>query len=123
MILDNDNFLNYAMRHYDNPSCKTLDDFNEDVNRFVYVRKLLRRYEKIDIRLLLNHIIILYNVFENEACTAMLFFKIDKQHWEILASILDFLNYLPEVILPLNINTELIKKDEKTLGLLNEICR
>lgn len=124
-MLNNDNFVTYAMRHYDNPSCKTLNEFNEDLNRIRYLRKLLNRYleddDTVNFRLIVNHIFILYNVFDSNACTSMLFFKTEKHHWEILKPILDYMNYLPEYIVDVGINTELIISDEKTLDQLRNL--
>jgi hypothetical protein len=109
MKLCNETFIQYAMRHYENPGCKSVDDFNNDVLRFKYVKRLLNRYvedsSSVNFRLILNHIIILYNIFEQDACTAMLFFKLDPPHWEIIKPILGKLNYLPDVVLDLGINT------------------
>lgn len=122
-MLSVDNFVNYAMRHYDNPSCRTIDDFNEDIMKFTLVRKLLSKVENntVNIRLLLNHLTVLFNVFEREACVSMLFFKTDKAHWHYLVTILDYLNYLPEYVFDVGINTTLINKDDNMLTYLREI--
>lgn len=119
MILNSDNFISYAMKHYDNPSCRTLDEFNDDLNRFRYLKKLLNRYlagdENVNFRLIVNHIAILFNVFDYSACTAMLFFKTDKEHWVVIKPILAYLNYLPEFIPDLGINTNMIMDHDKTV--------
>ena len=124
-MLDNDNFVSFAMKHYESPSCVTIEDFNSDLSRFKYVRKIIHRYaedeSKIDIRLLLNHLITLFNIFERDACTAMLFFKIEKEFWGILAPMINYLNYLPELILPLNINTSLIQFNEDVSERLSKL--
>ena len=92
-----ENFTNFAMRNYANPHT-TLEDFKEDCNRFVDLNKLFGRYYRnndLKIRLILNHIVILYNVFDAEACTKMLFYKLKKEYWPGLKTILTFLNYMP----------------------------
>lgn len=124
MNLNDDNFISYAMKHYDNPSCKTLDEFNDDLSRFKYLKKLLNRYVAEDVnvnfRLIVNHIAILYNVFEYNACTTMLFFKTDKEHWGVIKPILAYMNYLPEFISDIGINTNMIECHKRTLDELKE---
>tara|TARA_Y100001970_G_scaffold272942_1_gene370365 strand:+ start:21079 stop:21438 length:360 start_codon:yes stop_codon:yes gene_type:complete len=97
-FLNDDNFLLFASKHYENPQGITYDDFLEDLKRFKYIKRLLKRYEKtgeLKTHLILNHIIILFNVF-GDASTPMLFHKIDEHHWSMLKSFLKYLNYLPE---------------------------
>ena len=97
--LDNDNFELYAAKHYRNLSCISTEEFYEDVARFKYVLRLLRRYRQSGIvqeRLILYHIIVIYNVFEIFAANKMMFFKIDEDLWPSLKSFLIYLNYLPE---------------------------
>lgn len=98
MILNDDNFLLFAMKNYDNQQCHTIEEFDEDLKKFLYLRKLLNRYKRdgdLKERLILNHIIVLYNLFGDSA-TEMLFFKIEKEYWSILATFLVYLNRLPE---------------------------
>lgn len=98
MVLTDDNFLLYAMHHYDNPQCHSIQEFEEDLKRFLYVKKLFSRYKssgELRERLILNHIIVLYNIF-GDAATTMLFHKIDKCHWDTLATFLVYINRLPE---------------------------
>tara|TARA_A100001515_G_C4538496_1_gene199374 strand:+ start:517 stop:879 length:363 start_codon:yes stop_codon:yes gene_type:complete len=97
--LNNDNFEIYAAQNYDNPACLTVADFKEDIARFKYINRLLRKYDEtgeIQIRLLLNHIIILFNVFEIRAANRMIFYRIDLKHWSIIKTILLYLNLLPD---------------------------
>ena len=97
--LDDTNFLNYAMRHYDNPECKSISEFQEDLNRTKYIKRLFRKYTttgELRERLLLNHIIIFYNVFGIEAATGILFYKLEKEFWSVLKTFLVYLNYFPE---------------------------
>jgi hypothetical protein len=100
MLTDSD-FLNYAMRHYDNPSCRTVNEFNNDLNRFKYLKKLFQRYTdkgEENFLLMLNHIMILFNVFEREACVRMLFFKVERCHWSLLKTFLVGLSFMPIMI-------------------------
>ena len=88
----------FAKRHYDNRGAGQ-EEFDDDMNRFKYLKRLFRKYDtskEFKARLIINHIIILANVFGIEAATTLLFFKIDKQHWSILKTVLIFLNYMPE---------------------------
>lgn len=98
MKLNEDNFLLFAMHHYDNQQCHSLQEFEEDLKRFLYLRKLLNRYKRdgeLKERLILNHIIVLYNLF-GENVTDMLFFKVEEEYWSALATFLIYLNRIPE---------------------------
>jgi len=97
--LDNENFEFFAAKHYSNPACLTVEDFKEDIARFKYVNRLLRKYDEtgdIQLRLLLNHIIIIFNVFDIRAANRMIFYRTDVKHWSIIKTILIYLNLLPE---------------------------
>jgi len=96
--LNEDNFLLFAIKHYENPQAVTKEDFDKDLNHFKYIKRLLKRYKKtgeLKTHLLINHFIILYNIF-GEATTPMLFFKIDKELWSSMKSFIIFLGKLPE---------------------------
>ena len=96
--LNDDNFLIFAIKSYDNRGCLGMSDLEEDLKRFKYIKRLFRRYETTDVlseRLILNHIIILNNLFGTEAATKMLFYKIDKKFWPQLKTFLVFLNFFP----------------------------
>jgi hypothetical protein len=96
--LNEDNFLLFAIKHYENPQAVTKDDFDKDLNHFKYIKRLLKRYKKsgeLKTHLILNHFIILYNIF-GEAATPMLFFKIERDLWSALKSFIIFMNRLPE---------------------------
>jgi len=96
--LNEDNFLLFAIKHYENPQAVTREDFDKDLNHFKYIKRLLKRYKnngELKTHLLLNHFIILYNIF-GEAATPMLFFKIEKELWSAVKSFIIFLNRLPE---------------------------
>ena len=89
----------FAKRHYDNPSDVNNEEFEDDMKRFKYLKRLFRKYDttrELKSRLIINHIIILANVFGIDAATTLLFFKIDRKHWSILKTILVFLHYMPE---------------------------
>jgi hypothetical protein len=99
--LTNENFLMYAIKHYDNPSCSGLKEFNDDLKRLRYIKRLLGRFQStgnIKERLIINHLVVLYNVFGVEAANSMLFFKIQERLWPELKTFLVFLNYMPENI-------------------------
>ena len=94
-----DNIMMFAMKHYDNPSCVDKKEFLDDMKRFKYLKRLFRKYDTskvLKIRLILNHIIVLANVFGVDASSTLLFFKIDRKHWPVLKTFLVYLNYMPE---------------------------
>jgi hypothetical protein len=93
-------FLQYAMHHYDNPQCSTLTEFEEDLKKFLYLKKLFTRYRKNDElkeRLILNHLIVLFNLFGDHA-SKMLFHKIEPHDWAILATFLVYIQRMPDDI-------------------------
>ena len=92
------NFLLFAIKHYENPQAVTKEDFDRDLNHFKYIKRLLKRYKnsgQLKTHLLLNHFIILYNIF-GEATTPMLFFKIERELWSAMKSFIIFLGRFPE---------------------------
>lgn len=101
--LTEDNVIIFAMKLYDKPNI-IMSEFDDDMKRFVYLKRLFYRYEKrgdIKERLILNHLVVLYNVFGIEA-TRLLFFYIEPKHFHILKTFLVFLNYMPERVLGIN---------------------
>ena len=93
-----DNFLLFAIKYHENPQAVTKKDFEKDLNHFKYIKRLLKRYKntgELKTHLLVNHFIILYNIF-GEATTPMLFFKIDQDLWPAMKSFIIFLNKFPE---------------------------
>ena len=93
--LTNGNYMMYALLHYDNPHCKDIKEFFEDIKRIHYVRRLLKRYYIEDVlkeRLILNHLITFYNVFEAKAATRILFFRVEKKFHPALKTFLVFIN-------------------------------
>ena len=96
--LNEDNFLLFAVKNYENPQAVTKEDFDKDLNHFKYIKRLLKRYKKdgeLRTHLLLNHFIILYNIF-GDAATPMLFFKIEPELWSVMKTFILFLNRLPD---------------------------
>ena len=121
--LNDNNFLLFAMNHYDNPQCHSLEEFDEDIKKFLYLKKLITRYRKdndLKERLILNHIIVLYNVFGQNA-TRMLFYKIDKDYWDVLVTFLYFLGHMPESLPEYNLILSDIKLDEKIIAVLRKL--
>ena len=96
--LTEENFLLFAIKNYENPQAVTKEDFDKDLNHFKYIKRLLKRYKntgQLKTHLLLNHFIILYNIF-GEATTPMLFFKIEKELWSTMKTFVIFLGKLPD---------------------------
>lgn len=99
--LNDDNFLMFAMKHYDNPQCKNIEEFHEDMNRIKYLKRLFRKYKTSGVlreRLILNHLIIFTNVFGIEAAARLLFLRIEEDLHIYLKTFLVFLNSLPSDI-------------------------
>ena len=96
--LNNKNFKLFAAQNYNNPECTDVEEFKNDLSRFKYLKRLLTRYEEhgeLQERLILNHIIVLYNVFGIPAANKMIWYKIEPEHWTYIKPFLVFLNYLP----------------------------
>lgn len=94
-----ENINMFAIKHYNNPTCVDEKEFLDDMKRFKYLKRLFRKYETskdLKMRLVINHIIILANVFGVDAATTLLFFKIERNHWSLLKTFLVFLGYMPE---------------------------
>lgn len=97
--LTNKNFKLYAAQHYNNPECTDVEEFQQDLNRFKYLKRLLTRYEltgELQERLILNHLIVLYNVFGIKPCNRMILFKINETHYHYIKPFLVYLHYLAE---------------------------
>ncbi len=98
IISSSDTFLLFAIKHYENPQAVTEDDFHKDLNHFKYIKRLLKRYKnsgQLKTHLLINHFIILYNIF-GDATTPMLFYKIERDLWSPMKTFIIFLNRLPD---------------------------
>ena len=92
-----ENVMMFAIKHYDNPQCEGEKEFHDDMKRFKYIKRLLRKHKESGIlkeRLLLNHIIVLNNLFGPEACVTLILFKIQREYWETLKSFLLYLKIL-----------------------------
>jgi len=114
--ITNENVIMFAIKHYDNPQCEGEKEFYDDMKRFKYIKRLLRKYKDTNVlkeRLLLNHIIVLYNLFGSEACVTLLLFKIQREYWGTLKSFLLFLNIIRDDELQ---NVEEDKTVSDTLG-------
>ena len=122
--LTEENYQIYAMQHYDNQECNSVEDFYEDINRIKYVKRLFRRYVKKDElreRLLINHIVSLSNVFGVEPATRLLFFKIENELWPILKTFLVLLSYMPERLKDPEVISSDIPLDERIVNTLRKI--
>ena len=126
--LDEANFFLYAAKHYENPYCYDTLEFYDDLNRFKYLKRLFSRYEEtgeLKERLILNHIIVLYNTFGVEPTTRMLFLKL-RGSYHVLKPFLVFLNYMPDVVRRIGIEgkdiiSSDIVMDEKIVDTLRQI--
>lgn len=95
------NFMMFAMKAYQNPHCLDIDEFHDDLKKTKYIKRLFNRYQssgELKERLIINHIMVLYNMFGLDAATKILFYKIDEQFWPELKTFLVYLNYMPERI-------------------------
>lgn len=121
--ISENNFILIAMHNYDNSQCTSLAEFEEDIKRFAYLKKLFSRYKENDDlkeRLILNHIIVLYNLF-GIVTTELLFFKIDKQYWDVLATFLVYLERMPEAVPEFGIKLSELQLDDKVIAALKDI--
>lgn len=121
--LNENNFLVYAMNHYDNPQCHSVQEFEEDLKRFLYLKKLFYRYrnkQELRERLILNHIIVLYNIF-GDSTTNMLFYKIDEDSWQALTTFLIYLGRMPDKVPEHNIISSDIGLDTDVITRLRKI--
>ena len=116
--ITNDNVMMFAIKHYDNPQCEGEKEFYDDMKRFKYIKRLLRKHKDTGVlkeRLLLNHIIVLNNLFGAEACVTLLLFKIQREYWETLKSFLLYLNIIREDEL------QHVKENKEILELLRKL--
>jgi len=124
--LNEDNFVMYAAKCYTSPNC-LMSEFEGDLKRTKYLKRLLRRYKvtkNLKERLILNHIIMLNNVFGVEATARILFFRIDEKDYDVLKTFLLYLNILPEMVHGIrgkNIRTDVIPVDMNVADILRKI--
>lgn len=121
--ITDDTFVIIAMQHYDNLQCTSVSEFEEDLKRFVYLKKLFGRYKDSgDLRekLIINHLIILHNVF-GVITTDLLFFKIDREYWNILATFLLYLGRMPTELPEVKMKLIDLTLDDKILDVLRKL--
>ena len=97
--LTSKNFKLYAAQHYNNPECLDVEEFQQDLNTFKYIKRLLKRYEltgDLQERLILNHLIVLFNVFGIKPGNRMIWYKVNEEHWHYIKPFLVYLHYLSE---------------------------
>jgi len=121
--LTNENYLMYALLHYDNPHCVDIKEYFEDVRKLKYIKRLFNRYKEDGVmkeRLILNHLISFYNVFENVAATRLLFFRVGEEYYSLLKTFLVFLNKMPDKINE-NLYSSDIQLDDKIIKILRNL--
>ena len=97
--MNESNYLLFAIKFYDNPQSVTREDFEDDLKRIKYIKRLLKRYKntgELKIHLILNHLTVLFNVFD-EAAVPLLFYNLEEELWPAIKSFLFFLNRIPEI--------------------------
>lgn len=122
--LNEKNFLLYAMQHYENPQCVEVEEFNDDLKKIKYIKRLFNQYAIEGVlkeRLLLNHIIVFYNVFSVEAATRILFYKLEEDVWPMLKTFLFYLNFLPDKIESINGRTILTTDIPMDQGIVDSL--
>ena len=118
--LTNSNYTLYAMKFYENPQCLSEDDFYNDIKILKYLKRLFNRYTlsgELKTRLILNHLIMFTNVFPPQVASRILFLKIPREHWSVLKTFLDYLNFMPDYLDKINDNY-VIKSKIKTIALV-----
>ena len=118
--LNESNYMLFAIKFYDNPQALTKDDFDDDLKRIKYIKRLLKRYKntgELKIHLILNHLTVLFNVF-NEAAVPLLFYNLEEDLWPYLKSFLIFLNRVSEY--PKS-QISFIEEDDGCLSLLKKV--
>jgi hypothetical protein len=124
--LNNDNVTIYAVKAYDRPNC-VMSEFKDDMKRFNYLKRLFKRYRKLNElreRLVLNHLVVLYNVFGPEVATRLLFYKMSKDDYSALKTYLVFLSVMPDKVRGIkgqDIISSDIPIDMKIAGILRDI--
>ena len=121
--LTEDNMMLYAAKAYDKPNC-IMSEFTEDMKKLNYLKRLFRRYRKhgeMRERLILNHIVVLYNLFGPEVTARLLFFSMSKEDYSILKTYLVFLNIMPDRIFGIN-GKDIISSDISVdMNIANEL--
>lgn len=121
-MLNKDNFVMVAMKAYDNPHCKTLIEFEEDLAKFSNLVRLMSKEQgSIETHLILNAVMTLLNIFEPSDCIKMMFFKVKKSDWSKLKTVLVYLDRMPENIPDLNIKSKDILTCQTMTNVLSKI--
>ena len=118
--LNEDNYLLFAIKFYDNPQAVTKEDFEDDLKRIKYIKRLLKRYKnngELKTHLILNHLTVLFNVF-NEAAVPLLFYNLEKDLWPSIKTFLIFLKRIPDYP---KTKIDVIKPDQTCLDNLNSV--
>ena len=119
--LNESNYLLFAIKFYDNPQAVTKEDFDDDLKKIKYIKRLLKRYKasgELKIHLILNHLTVLFNVF-NDAAVPLLFYNLEVEYWSVIKSFLIFLNRIPEY--PRSNTLDHIQHDEYCLSQLKQL--
>lgn len=119
-MINDSTFILTAMKFYDNCQCVSVKEFEEDLKKFLYIKKLFNRYyekKELKAKLIINHIIVLHNLF-GIATTELLFYKTEKKHWNLLATFLIFLDRMPRSIPEFGIDINSIDIDHHVLEIL-----
>ena len=123
--LNDENFMIFAIKAYNKPNC-VMSEFYEDLKRIKYVKRLFIKYHKnkeIKERFVINHLIVIYNVFGANSATRILFYKVDEKYYTILKTFLIFLNYMPKYVMGIkgkNIRSSEISVDLKLADILRK---
>ena len=118
--LNESNYMLFAIKFYDNPQAVTKDDFESDLKRIRYIKRLLKRYKntgELKIHFIMNHLIILFNVF-HDAAVPLLFYNLEQDLWPIVKSFLVFLDRIP--VYPKTM-VDTIDVDENVVNQLNDL--
>ena len=121
--LTNENYLMFALLHYDNPHCIDIKEYFEDVRKLKYIKRLFNRYKEDGVmkeRLILNHLISFYNVFDNKAAARLLFFRVGDEYHSLLKTFLVYLNRMPEQVNETLFSSD-IQLDEKIIEILRDL--
>jgi len=119
-MITNECLYDYAIQFYRDRHIKTIEEFNNDLQKFIHVKKLLNR-DVVAPRLVLNHIITLYNSFYPEGCTNILFFRVDRSKWAEIKTFLVFLNFMPDYLTEHDISNHDIPFSQHIIEALREI--
>lgn len=122
--LNKDNFMLYAMSNYSNPDCLSMTEFSDDLSKIKYVKRLLKKYKRTGrVRpiLLLNHLMVLGNVFGRTAASRMLFFKLESDIHEPLKTVLLYLDYIDERVVFDGVHVDDIGIDNRLAQILKQI--